>query len=458
MSQGDADPYDGLSVRGGLAGQEATVIAVIEDVEGAASQLLSAAQDLLAIQGPLAAALATSAPYLTALDSAPTFVRAEATSLAALTGPAGLGPIAGCLGAIGAHARTAALAYRTADAAADALARRVDVSIGQVVGGVTGGPAAAAVLGMAGVVAADHAPALAEHAFGAVPGGLSSVMPGTTSMAGAAAVVAAVSAGTPWLHEPGGRLQARVSTGPTPIAAPRGVRDIVARLRGLSPTAVADPAGTASAPGTVRVERVTAASGSRAWIALVPGTQTWQARPGPNPLDATGAVVSLAGGRTAGRDLVQEALTRAGARPGEQVLLAGHSQGGMVAANLAADPAFRARFTVTHVVTLGSPIGDVPIPPSVRVLSLEHESDVVPRLDGVANPARPTWTTVTAPAPTLPVPASAHSSLAYGVTAGEVDTSVDPSLSAWAAGLEPFLDGPGVRAEAIEVTGRRRQG
>lgn len=33
--------------------------------------------------------------------------------------------------------------------------------------------------------------------------------------------------------------------------------------------------------------------------------------------------------------------------------------------------------------------------PDISVMSLEHAQDVVPKLDGVDNPDRPNWTTVT---------------------------------------------------------------
>jgi hypothetical protein len=126
----------------------------------------------------------------------------------------------------------------------------------------------------------------------------------------------------------------------------------------------------------------------------------------------------------------------------------------MVAANLAADPQFRSRFTVTHVLTMGSPIATVAMPHDVSVLSLEHESDIVPLSDGRANPSGATWTTVSARAPELEG-VSAHDLTGYTVTATHVDESTDPRLEAWREQLQPFLDGPGVTARAVEVTGER---
>ena len=66
-------------------------------------------------------------------------------------------------------------------------------------------------------------------------------------------------------------------------------------------------------------------------------------------------------------------------------MLTGHSLGGIAAASLAADSGFTSRFHVTSVVTAGSPIARIDVPASVTVLSLEHEQDVVPMLDGRRN-------------------------------------------------------------------------
>jgi hypothetical protein len=166
----------------------------------------------------------------------------------------------------------------------------------------------------------------------------------------------------------------------------------------------------------------------------------------------------MAAERTAGRRLVEAALRSAGARSGEPVLLAGHSQGGMVAAQLAADPVFRGSFTVTHVVTAGAPVASARIPESVAVLSLEHDEDLIARLDGAANPDRPGWVTVsrsTIPAGGAPDPSTAHDLSSYARTAASVDASADPGLARWRSGLQPFLGGPGVTATGLEVTGVR---
>jgi pimeloyl-ACP methyl ester carboxylesterase len=152
---------------------------------------------------------------------------------------------------------------------------------------------------------------------------------------------------------------------------------------------------------------------------------------------------------------VTRGLELAGAAPGEPVLLAGHSLGGMVAAALAADAAFTRRFTVTHVLAAGSPVGAVAVPPGVAVLTLEHDDDLVPALDGTPNPDRPDWVTVRAMPSAGRPPAVAHDARGYADTGALVDTSTDASVRAWRAGLGPFLDRPGATATSVAVVGRR---
>jgi pimeloyl-ACP methyl ester carboxylesterase len=204
----------------------------------------------------------------------------------------------------------------------------------------------------------------------------------------------------------------------------------------------------------IRVQRLEHPGGGRSWIVSVPGTRTWSALAGPNPLDLTGNVRAMAQQRTAAGAAVLAAMRQAGVGPGEPVLLAGHSQGGLVAADLAADPVARREFDITHLVTAGSPIARDQIPADVEVLALEHD-DLVPRLDGAPNPAGPNWVTVSRPASADPQlravaadsPMPGHSLAGYARTAALVDASSNPSLLAWRRGAAAFLAGPAGAAE-----------
>ena len=73
---------------------------------------------------------------------------------------------------------------------------------------------------------------------------------------------------------------------------------------------------------------------------------------------------------------VRRAMDEAGIRPGDRVLLVGHSQGGIVASRVAmSDP------RVTDVVTMGSPTDHLPIPARIPSLHLVNDADIVPTLD-----------------------------------------------------------------------------
>lgn len=200
--------------------------------------------------------------------------------------------------------------------------------------------------------------------------------------------------------------------------------------------------------GKVQIVQVTNADGTSSSIVQIPGTQEWGPTRGDNPVDLTTNVRLMAGGSTLMQQQVAEAMRQAGIRPGDPVMLTGHSQGGITAAALASDPAFRQQFAVQSVVTGGSPIARFDIPGSVSVLSLEHDQDAVPMLEGRENPDRASWVTVERDLGTvrdgvLPEASvgAAHGTGVYAETGAIVDRSDDPSVRAWREGVEQFFTG-----------------
>ena len=176
----------------------------------------------------------------------------------------------------------------------------------------------------------------------------------------------------------------------------------VDRQRGLHGAAELVGAGRGLDGGRVRVVEVSTGDGGSAWVVVVPGTQEWSPRAVANPFDVTTDLRAMTGDQTLAAAGVTAALARARAASArstasDPVLLVGHSQGGILAAALAADPGFREAHRVTHVLTTGSPVALLPVPNGVRVLSVEHGDDPVPRLDLTPNPASGTWVTVRSP-------------------------------------------------------------
>ena len=155
-------------------------------------------------------------------------------------------------------------------------------------------------------------------------------------------------------------------------------------------TAAYDDGGKAGTPdAAVRITIVDKGNGP-AYIVTVPGTSEWNVRSGSNPMDTVGNLSSASGSMSTASQAVQMAMARAGIPSDAPVMLVGHSQGGMTAANLAADPEFRGHFNVTNVMTYGSPIDSARIPSDVQTLALQHPFDVVPRLDlGNSKPGGP---------------------------------------------------------------------
>ncbi len=172
-----------------------------------------------------------------------------------------------------------------------------------------------------------------------------------------------------------------------PLTPPRGLADLIGAL------AVRDD----GAAGEISVAFVTGADRRRRAIVDIPGTKSWSSGATSNITSLSTNARALVGAPTSYEDGVLEAMNRAGVDESDEVMLVGHSEGGMVAVGAARDAVRSGRFRVTHVVTAGSPIGLTvgAVPSSVRVLALENEADLVPHVDGHANPDRRNVTTVT---------------------------------------------------------------
>jgi hypothetical protein len=117
-------------------------------------------------------------------------------------------------------------------------------------------------------------------------------------------------------------------------------------------------------------------------IVSIPGTQPWSPLAGGVAADLTGNLVTAGGGRSTMAEAVKNAIADTNNVPADaEILLVGHSQGGMAAADLASDPEFLKDHKVTDVITFGSPVDSNRINPAINTLELQHTTDVVPRLD-----------------------------------------------------------------------------
>ncbi|ANH37941.1 hypothetical protein I601_1506 [Nocardioides dokdonensis FR1436] len=210
--------------------------------------------------------------------------------------------------------------------------------------------------------------------------------------------------------------------------SPRSVADLVEHLAQLSALSGPD---RPEMNGTVEVQSFTGADGQRRHVVYLPGTDdmtTWPWTQDGDVRDMGTNLHLVAAASTAYGAGVLAALAHAGVGAGEPVLLAGHSQGGMQAAQLLGQDH---GYDVTHVVTAGAPTAQLaPFPPGSHVLSLEQHGDVVPLLDGAPNPDSREQVTLTFDAGRLTGGdvLGHHGFAAYAAGAAAADASTDPSV------------------------------
>ena len=159
------------------------------------------------------------------------------------------------------------------------------------------------------------------------------------------------------------------------------------------------------------------------YVVYIPGTQSWAPKPGTNPFDLTSNLSAISKTGFAGSEkAVAAAMKQAGIGPDSKVLLVGHSQGGLVAANIST------RFAGSKVLTFGAPLGLLAKDLEAPTLAVEHPADPVPKLDGRPNPLKANWVTVRQKFEAAN-PLAQHQMAGYRQTAFEIDAgSADQGL------------------------------
>lgn len=414
-----------------------------------------------------------------AVLSPATFAEVEAAILAATSGPQGLLPTSLEWELDGVAVVAAVAAFARSDemvaAGLDALDYRIGLTAGYPLGNappllLLGGAGAAAIwphlpggvrtrLKARGAdagaelqrFAQDH-PEIVERAFnsggGLVDGFWRGAFAGAPSpdgrswhpsTAAAAGMLAALfpSDGTARVTRHGRTGDNDARRDPTRVdpVAPRGVRDLIANL---SQVAALSASADSAHNGTIAVQTL-AGDTERRHIVYLPGTDDLATLPHTQDHDVRDSLSNLHGirGEESTHSIgVRDAMAKAGIRPGEQVLLVGHSQGGMVAHTLANHPG---EFQITDVVTAGSPLGEHPVS-NVRVLALENTGDLVPHLDGESNGEDPRRTTLRFRDADGSI-VDNHDFETYEYGAGIVDSADDLSLRDAVRALSDFLGG-----------------
>ena len=212
--------------------------------------------------------------------------------------------------------------------------------------------------------------------------------------------------------------------------------------------------------GEVDVQIITARDRSGALVRRVvvdiPGTGDWDlARRTDHDVTNMGTSLrALSGETTTCEAGVLAAMRSAGVRPTDEVLLVGHSQGGLIAVNAARDAVASGEFNVTHVITAGAPISGIvgALPATVAVLALENRGDIVPDTDGGPNPDRPNVTTVTVHHDHGDVARNHDLDQSYVPGAIDVDASQNASVRAYRQSIAGFLDGDHATTQRFLIT------
>jgi pimeloyl-ACP methyl ester carboxylesterase len=158
-------------------------------------------------------------------------------------------------------------------------------------------------------------------------------------------------------------------------------------------------------------------------VVYVGGTVDGSLGASAQPWDMSSNLAALGGDAGASENAVRRAMTDAGIRQGDPVILVGHSQGGLVAMRVAQSP----DVTAQAVITAGSPIHAMFVPSGVPVVAFEHTDDLVPALGGPVTHDQPglvyvRGSGVDAAASSEPTVLPAHRLESYVETARHLDT------------------------------------
>ena len=218
----------------------------------------------------------------------------------------------------------------------------------------------------------------------------------------------------------GWKLDSKVSAelvSETKSLKPASITKMLDRLWGLS----------SKTEPTIGIDLFENPTGNKVAVVYIPGTQTVGLGEGANPLDMASNIQAISSyGEAASERAVLLAMKQAGIESNDEVILVGHSQGGMVAGNLAAFPS---GFVAAGLVAFGAPLAhnkNLKAP----VMAIEHVNDPVPNLSGKANPMKNNWVTVQriSEKPESNALMFSHSLKSYRNTTAAIDTSGDVGI------------------------------
>ncbi|MBN9605605.1 MAG: hypothetical protein J0G30_03235 [Actinomycetales bacterium] len=189
--------------------------------------------------------------------------------------------------------------------------------------------------------------------------------------------------------------------------------------------------------GVIRIERYDAPGQPPRWEVYVPPTVTFSPGAGREPFDMTSNVAGVAGLDAGSIRAVQVAMDDAGIAGSDEVQFTGFSQGGMVAARLAASGDWNA----VGLASYGGPTGNIALPEGLAGMAIRNTDDLVPALAGPQTDDHLLQIERRAFAPGDPIPpqaAPAHQREAYLATASAVDQARSGAVREQVARLDAF--------------------
>ncbi|MBB5633083.1 hypothetical protein BKA04_001306 [Cryobacterium mesophilum] len=181
-------------------------------------------------------------------------------------------------------------------------------------------------------------------------------------------------------------------------------------------------------PEQIRIDRYSTPGQADRFEVYVAGTAELALDGDANPWDMTSNLAAMAGGSdgsgAGSYRAVVAAMASAGIDSTSPVTLTGYSQGGLIAAQLAAS----GQYSIEGLVTVGAPAGQVEVPHDIPYLAIEHTNDLVPALGGTFASSEPLVVRrqlFDGPPPETSVMLPAHQLSNYIETAGIVDRSTN---------------------------------
>ena len=160
----------------------------------------------------------------------------------------------------------------------------------------------------------------------------------------------------------------------TPVAVDR----VSTHALGGPPTGVQERLDRIPEVNQVRIEKYEADGMPPRFTVYVGPTETFSPYTDGEPWDLTSNTYGVAGLQAGSFRAVELAMAEAGIQPGDEVVLTGFSQGGLIATMVAAS----GDWNVVGLETHGAPAGNIPLPPGLAGMAIRNTDDLVPALAG----------------------------------------------------------------------------